>query len=596
MTLGAGDRVDRYMLEELLGEGGQGSVWRARDPLSPGDARAVKLIETRRASDTELERARREARALAKLDHPSLCRCHGLFEDVHHHVLGVALDFADGVSLAAAIDDARMTPALREQALMHVAGALAHVHRHGLVHRDVKPLNVMVGSGFWNAPGDAGHIKLVDFGIADIGHGKRLTQQGHVMGTPPYMAPEQIEPSHWGDERTAAIDVFSFGVMCWLVLMGRHPTGLGSEAHLGDYAVAYRRAASGAWPPRLPVACALTPALTKALALHARDRWPDCGALLGAVAPASPAASETRVHGSPRAGGPASSLGAAALTARQPTVEEHPVFPTAEKPGGAWRWVVGLVLVVQACVAGIWLWSNGVVERWVRDDGVEEDDAGDRDEEEDDEDDENEEDEPVAPPPPASASASGSTEPLPVPPPPTKASVSPAHDSCSNYASVVLPTGSYIARLSASDHLDAKGRPFVEPHAVLIADREHQNPSDGDDVTPGISTKATASALLCTLFKSQFKGSIPYLNKTREGRRILRGEPRVRVTFRGRTHARVEIIAGDCRDLEANVEWLTHPNKVVPDRQKWINYLLVMRKLNRCDQGLEELNSLYELH
>lgn len=611
MVLGAGDRVDRYVLDELLGEGGQGSVWRASDPLSPTEARAVKLIDTRRASDTELERARREARALARLDHPSLCRCHGLFEDVHHHVLGVAMDFADGVSLAAAIDDPRMSLAMREQALLHVASALAHVHKHGLIHRDVKPLNVVVTDGFWSAPGEARHIKLVDFGIADIGHGKRLTKEGHVLGTPPYMAPEQIEPSHWGDERSPAIDVFSFGVMCWLVLADEHPTGLGPEAHLGDYAVAYRRAASEAWPPRLPLDCALTSALTRALGLHARDRWADCGAMLGAVAsppapsrvsaPASTPASETRVHGAPRspavpkASGPASSLGAAALSSRAPTVEEHPVFPDSPSPRGRWKWALGLVLLVQAIGAGYWLWSSGDNEHAEPDESTQEDERDSDDETEEDGGPEvKDDDDPV--PPPVEATASNKSR----PPPPPWAPLPFSDGKCGKYANVPLPSVDYRARLSKKDHLDAKGQAFPESEAVLVKDRHNVDPSDEDEKSPGVDDTSTIKALTCRILWWQFRqehvGDIPIkrMDATWIGRRILRGEPLVRVTYEGPQAAEVSILASGCSDLDANVRWLTRSSTAVPKRQAWIDYLQAMRKREKCDKALEELNKLYE--
>ena len=121
----AGDRVDRYELLARLGEGAQGEVWTAHDPLS-GDLVALKLMRRKHASDEALERGRREARTLAKLDHPSLCHCHSLFEDLEKDVLGFAMDFVDGESLDEAATDERLTSSARQHIAFHLAGALAH--------------------------------------------------------------------------------------------------------------------------------------------------------------------------------------------------------------------------------------------------------------------------------------------------------------------------------------------------------------------------------------------------------------------------------------------------------------------------------------
>ncbi len=93
MEISAGARIDRYLLVEPLGEGGQGSVWKAVDALDASRVVALKLVSIAQTKPTHLERVRREARALAKLEHPSLVRCHGLFEDFKASVLGLVLAF-----------------------------------------------------------------------------------------------------------------------------------------------------------------------------------------------------------------------------------------------------------------------------------------------------------------------------------------------------------------------------------------------------------------------------------------------------------------------------------------------------------------------
>ena len=252
MALGSGSKVDRFTLVEPIAEGGQGEVWKAKDPLEPGAPRALKLINPAAASTVDLERIRREARALSQLEHPSLVRCHGLFEDVKVGVLGLVMDYVDGASLAAIAEGDRFTKALRMALLSHVAAALAHVHDRGLVHRDLKLDNVLVTTSFWDEPGRPENVKLVDFGIATThGNPEPLTRLGSVIGTAPFMAPERVDPAfHGSSDATAAADVFAFGVVAWQLLVGGHPTGIEDSDRIVDYAVKYREALGRAWPPK----------------------------------------------------------------------------------------------------------------------------------------------------------------------------------------------------------------------------------------------------------------------------------------------------------------------------------------------------------
>jgi serine/threonine-protein kinase len=241
-SLAAGAIVDRYRLVAPAGEGGQGTVWRAEDPLKPGSAVALKLLPLSAAPPTALERFRREARALARLSHPSLPRCHALFEDLRHDVIGLALDFIEGSPLGVLLASERLGPSHRTWILKHLAAALAYIHEASLVHRDVKPQNVMIGERFFEHPEDPEGVKLVDFGIAaEPNNPKPLTVTGSVIGTIDYLAPEILDRGYWkgpadGPER----DVFALGVLAHELLRGKHPTGLASEAPAGDYLVAYR--------------------------------------------------------------------------------------------------------------------------------------------------------------------------------------------------------------------------------------------------------------------------------------------------------------------------------------------------------------------
>lgn len=244
VPLEPGTRVDRYRLLEQLGEGGQGSVWRAEDPLDTSRTIALKIVPMVGATPAHLERVRREARALARLAHPSLVKCHGLFEDLVTETLGLVIDLVAGRALTDVLDDPRFDRVLRGKVLTHVADALAYLHGESVVHRDLKLDNILVDDAFWERPDEASHVKLVDFGIAaTIGNPNRLTAVGHIVGTPAYMAPELLDPKHFGaGPVTPAADVFAFGVVGWALLIGGHPTGLPPESSVVDYAVEYRRA------------------------------------------------------------------------------------------------------------------------------------------------------------------------------------------------------------------------------------------------------------------------------------------------------------------------------------------------------------------
>lgn len=256
MDFRPGDRVDRFVLLEPLGEGGQGAVWKADDITGANKVRALKLVPIAKGQPTQLERVRREARALAELSHASLVRCHSLFEDFENGVLGLVLDLVPGASLGAALGDPRFTTQLRTKALLHVALALAYLHERALIHRDLKLENVLITDQFWQDANDPSGVKLVDFGIAAFeGNPSPLTAIGHIVGTPPYMAPELLDPTHFGKAgATPAADVFAFGVVAWRMLVGGHPTGLPPESTLVDYATEYRRASLSTpeWTTRLP--------------------------------------------------------------------------------------------------------------------------------------------------------------------------------------------------------------------------------------------------------------------------------------------------------------------------------------------------------
>lgn len=337
MILEAGAKVDRYTLVSLLGEGGQAQVWRAVDPLTPGQSFALKLLWLDAASAADIERARREAHHLARLTHPALPACHALFEDLRHNLLGLVLDFVEGTPLDRAVDDPRFQPALALPVVRRMAEGLAYLHGEGLVHRDVKPANVLLSEVFWSNPEDPYSLRLIDLGISVTrGNPRPLTVIGGLIGTPPFMPPEQIDPSFWrSQDDTPSADVFALGVVAWWLLYRSHPTGVGLNEPLNAFARAYRAAAGGGWPPETPPRWAGF--FRHSLALAQGERAPSAAPLLALLDAPPGRLASLADQALPPTGPQQPVTGAAApLTgpSTQPTGPTTPITGPATQPTG----------------------------------------------------------------------------------------------------------------------------------------------------------------------------------------------------------------------------------------------------------------------
>jgi eukaryotic-like serine/threonine-protein kinase len=204
--------ADRYELEELLGRGGMSNVFRARDRLLERRV-ALKILHERYAADQEfLERFRREARAVARLSHPNIVTVIDRGEGADGRQF-IVFEYLPGRTLKDLVVETGPLPVARALELaIEIASGLAFAHQHGLVHRDVKPQNVLLN-------GD-GQAKVTDFGIArslDVEH--TMTQAGTVLGTSIYIAPEQAR----GQAVDAQSDVYSLGVVLFELLTGDVP-------------------------------------------------------------------------------------------------------------------------------------------------------------------------------------------------------------------------------------------------------------------------------------------------------------------------------------------------------------------------------------
>jgi eukaryotic-like serine/threonine-protein kinase len=196
--------LGRFRIEQRIGSGGFGTVYRAWDERLERPV-AVKVIE----SEANAPRVSREAQAVARLDHRNLATLYELDSEEGRAYL--VSELIDGPTVRALGRRGELTDALLASIGADCASALSHAHRNGVVHRDVKPENVLV------APG--GEAKLVDFGIARIAGERTLTRTGDVLGTLGYMAPEQAD----GQRPGPAADVYSLALTLYEGFSGEHP-------------------------------------------------------------------------------------------------------------------------------------------------------------------------------------------------------------------------------------------------------------------------------------------------------------------------------------------------------------------------------------
>jgi TolB-like protein len=218
MSLSTGTRLGRYEIRSQLGEGGMGEVYLAAD-MQLGRPVAVKFLPAELMADEQAnKRLRQEARAAATLDHPNICAVYEVSEAEGRSF--IVMQYLEGKTLEARIRSKLLELNDSIAIATEIADALAEAHSRGIIHRDIKPANIMITS--------RGQAKVMDFGLARLVAGapeseaktqSLLTTPGTILGTVPYMSPEQVK----GEKVDVRTDIFSFGVVLYEMLTGRQP-------------------------------------------------------------------------------------------------------------------------------------------------------------------------------------------------------------------------------------------------------------------------------------------------------------------------------------------------------------------------------------
>ncbi|WP_324277931.1 protein kinase domain-containing protein [Blastococcus brunescens] len=345
----------RYALEHLIATGGMGEVWRGRD-LRLGRPVAVKILRSEYADDPGFAaRFRAEATHAAALSHPNIAAVHDYGETTSRatgeRIAYLVMELVEGAPLSALLsDEGPLEPAAALSVLRQAASALAEAHRAGLVHRDVKPANILIDPD--------GHVKLTDFGIAWSAASVPLTRTGQVIGTPQYMSPEQAS----GEAPRPASDVYALGLVGYETLAGH-------AAFDGDNPVTIALKQVQQDPDPLP---AELPAEVRSLIDAALEkdpdaRIPDGNALLSAI-------DETLDGRTPEVGSGTRALPVAAGTNAYPVAVTETADPnggprtagtaTADpfRPGSRHRrWLVivaGLAVLLGGGGAAVALWGS----------------------------------------------------------------------------------------------------------------------------------------------------------------------------------------------------------------------------------------------
>src|SRR5215210_2953453 len=327
--------ADRYELQELAGSGGMSSVYRAYDRLLERVV-AIKVLHEQYSNDPEyVERFRREAQAIARLSHPNIVTVIDRGEHEGHQY--IVFEHVPGENLKEAVQRLGPLPVGRALALAHQAArGLAFAHQHGVVHRDVKPHNVLIDT--------EGTAKVTDFGIARSAEREDgITETGTVLGTSDYLAPEQAA----GQRVDACSDQYSLGALLYELLAGDVPypapnVVTAAMRHLNDPVPSVRAV-------RPEISARVDAVVRRAMAKRPEDRYPTTDALIGALEACILEERQKQAAGADD--------GQTEIFQRPSQAPARP-GPGPRRPAARWvGLVLGLVLIAAAVLIGI-LWTR----------------------------------------------------------------------------------------------------------------------------------------------------------------------------------------------------------------------------------------------
>ena len=315
---------DRYKLTKRIATGGMGEVWQAQDEVILRQV-AIKILKQQYLGDPDfLERFRTEAKHAAMINHDGIANVYDYGEDEGSAYL--VMELVPGESLSSILEREKTLPEQQViSIILQTALALDAAHREGLVHRDIKPGNLLITPD--------GNVKITDFGIARVANQASLTQTGQVMGTVQYLAPEQAT----GKPASASGDIYSLGIVAYEALAGRRP-------FKGETQMAIAMAQINEVPPALPEG--IDPGLVK-LIMDCMAKKPDQRphSALELAARAEALLAEKQV--------PISVIPNVNYVSDETTVIDTDTKPTAKVPS-IWPWLALIVILLSTIAVILW--------------------------------------------------------------------------------------------------------------------------------------------------------------------------------------------------------------------------------------------------